>query len=92
MATDEEILRLWGTLPKTEKSDEAIIRLYRIAEDAGRQAGLSAMEEELLSDATIKASTEAFRWGKRSKASTITLRAVMREAARIAKEKAGNRN
>ena len=89
MATDEEILRLWATLSKTGKSDESIIRFYRLAEYAGRQAGLSAMEKELLTDATLEASTEAFRWGKRSKASTITLRAVMREAARIAKEKAG---
>ena len=91
MATDEEILRVWGSLPNKMKRDEAVIRLYRAAEEAGemaaRSAGIAAIGKELLSDATLEAAMNSFGWGRRDKRSTITMRAVMREALRIAKEK-----
>lgn len=87
MATDEEIIQLWGSLPKKTKKADAIIRLYRMAENEGRRAGISALEKELLSDSTVGAALQAFGWGRKNKTSLITMRAVMREALRMAKEK-----
>ena len=87
MASDEEIIQLWGSFPKKKARSEAIIGLYRMAEDAGKQVGLSALETELLSDATLESAMNSFGWGRRDKRSTITMRAVMREALRIAKDK-----
>jgi hypothetical protein len=46
------------------------------------------MERELVSDATIEKALHIFGWDRRGKSSVITVRAVMREAARIAAEKA----
>ncbi len=87
MATDEEIMRLWGRFPKTGKQPEAIIRLYRAAENEGKQAGLLSLESELTSDATIESALKTFGWGRRNRTSLITMRALMREAIRLAKEK-----
>ena len=81
-------MQLWNRLPK--KKTGAIIRLYRLAENAGRQAALSAMKKELLSDSTIEAALQSFGWGRRyKKASLITQRAVLRETVRLAAEKMG---
>ena len=49
-------------------------------------AAIGRMEKELTSDATLEASLKSFGWGK-SRLSIITLRNVMKEAARLAKEK-----
>lgn len=92
MATEEEISQLWNSFPKKLKQEEAIVRLYRLAEKEGRQAGMSAMEKELLSDATIEAALQAFGFGRHKRdsvkrAGIITQRAVLREAIRIAIEK-----
>ncbi len=89
MATDEEILKLWGGSAKKKEDAQAIVRLYRLAENTGRQEGSSALEKEILTDATIEAAYGLFGFGKRDKRSTITQRAIMREAFRIAREKAG---
>jgi len=91
MATDEEILQLRASFPAKTKPDEAVIRLYRAAGNAGQQAALSAMEKELLSDATIESALKTFGWGRRNRTSLITMRALMREAFRLAAEKAGKK-
>ncbi len=88
MTTNGEIMKLWGSLPKSITQDEAIVQFYRAAEAAGRQQAISAVEAELLSDSTIETALSSFGLGRKKKASTITTRAVMREALRIAKEKA----
>ncbi len=88
MATNEEIIKSWNSMPKRMKQDEAIVQFYRTAEAAGRQQAISAVETELLSDSTIETALSSFGLGRKKKASTITTRAVMREAFRIAKEKA----
>jgi len=89
MATEDEITRLWGSFP--EKKAEAIIHLYRLAENDGKQTGISVMEKELLSDATIEAAIRTFGWGSNRKASVIASRALMRAAIDIAKKKIGSR-
>ncbi len=55
----------------------------------GFEAGISAMEKELLTDATVEASLQPFGWAHKDKRTLITLRAVLREAIRLAKEKVG---
>jgi hypothetical protein len=55
----------------------------------GFEAGISAMEKELLSDATVEAALQPFGWAHTDKRTLITLRAVLREAIHLAKEKAG---
>ena len=92
MASDEEIIKLWGSLPKGSKQAEIIISLYRAAEKEGRQEAILALEAGLLSDASIEAAMQTFGWGRKDKRSTITMRAVMREAIRLAKEKAESEN
>ncbi|MCR4369477.1 MAG: hypothetical protein NUV67_06245 [archaeon] len=87
MVTDEEIIRLWNGLSDAEKK-EAAIRMYRM----GENAGISAFEKELLADETIETALKVFGWGRGKKSATITTRAIMREAARIAKEKAQKQN
>ena len=85
MATDGDIIQLWNSFPN-KGQPEAIVRLYRL----GENMGIAAMEKELLSDSTIEAATKAFfGMRKHSKAGIITLRAIMREAIYLAKEKAG---
>ena len=95
MATDEEIIQKWKSIAGEKEKAMAIIGFYRAAEDAGklsgRQAAVSAMENELLSDATLESAIAAFGHGRHDKRSTITMRAVMREALRIAKEKVENK-
>ncbi|MDO8633745.1 MAG: hypothetical protein Q7K34_00440 [archaeon] len=83
MATDEEVMQLWNSFSGM-KQPEAIIRLYRLAEDSGKQAGILTLEKELLSDATIEKALQNFGWGRRMKSSTITVRAIIREATRLA--------
>ncbi|MEK6953573.1 MAG: hypothetical protein AABX01_01080 [Candidatus Micrarchaeota archaeon] len=89
MATDEEILQLWEKLPKKKERAQDIVRLYRLAESAGRQEAVLALEKELLLDATIESALKTFGWGRNSRASIITTRALLREAARIAIMKVG---
>ncbi len=50
-------------------------------------ASLDNMEKELLSDAIIEAALKNFAWGGK-RANIITLRAILREAIRLAKAKA----
>lgn len=89
MATDGEIIRMWESLPKDLKPQEAAAQLYRIAQEAGKKDCLAALEKELLSDATIEEATGLFfGLGRYKKAGTITQKAIMREAFRLAKEKA----
>ena len=90
--TDEEIIHFWSSFSKNMKPAEAVVSLYHHAENAGRQAGISAVEKELLSDSTIEEALQSFGLGRKKKASTITTRAIMREAFRLAKEKTKNRN
>ncbi len=87
MATNGEIIKMWNRLAEGAKQDEAIVQFYRAAEAAGRQQAISVIEAELLSDSTIETALSSFGLGRKKKASTITTRAVMREALRIAKEK-----
>ncbi|MFA6048410.1 MAG: hypothetical protein WC792_00490 [Candidatus Micrarchaeia archaeon] len=89
MATDGEIIQLWKSLPEKTRNTEGAIKIYRLAEDAGRNEGISAFEKELSSDATIETALKTFGWGSRFKGSLITLRAVLKEAGRLAREKAG---
>ncbi len=86
MATDAEITQLWNSYSKEMKEPQAIITLYRLAEDTGKQAAFSAMEKELLLDANIEKALRMFGWARQNKASTITTRAVLREVCRIAME------
>jgi hypothetical protein len=46
------------------------------------------MEKELQSEPIAQASMQPFGWGHKDKRSIITLRAILREAARLAGEKA----
>jgi len=87
MSTDEEIMQLWKGFPKDLEPAQAIARLYRHAEETGRTEGILAIEKELLLDATIESAIKTFGWGRSSKASIITTRAILREALRIASEK-----
>ena len=65
MAADDEIGQLWDSFPeKMKQTPEAIIRFYRLAENAGNQAGILAVEKELLSDATVKEAINVFGWGE----------------------------
>jgi len=88
MSTDEEILKVWNGFSEPEKKKNAVISLYRTAEEAGRQAGLAALEKELLSDDTIQDTLKNFGWGRGSKAGFITQKAIFEEATRRAMEKA----
>jgi hypothetical protein len=88
MATDGEIIRMWGGFSNMEQK-EAAVQLYRHAEKAGGKDAIAAIEKELLSDATIEAAAKTFGLGRKSKAGTITLRAIFGEAIHIAKEKIG---
>ncbi|MFH1471249.1 MAG: hypothetical protein ABIF01_05855 [Candidatus Micrarchaeota archaeon] len=91
MATDDEIKRLWKNFPDKTGETDAIVHLYRLAENEGKQAGISAIEKELLSDSTIEAAMRTFGWGKNKKASIIASRALMRTAIDVAKKKIGDR-
>jgi len=87
MASDEEIMRLWKNFADKTKQPEAIIQLYRLAEKEGKEEQLTALEKELTADSTIEAALKTFGWGRGKKESTITTRAIIREAFRLAKEK-----
>ncbi len=93
METDEKIMRAWDGFRKKMNEKEAIVGFYRLAEDAGRQDGISALEKELLSDTVVEATLQTFGWGMRSRTSVryrtsvITQRALLREAVRLAMEK-----
>jgi hypothetical protein len=86
MATDEEIMQLYNSLPQKQQA-ESIVSFYRLAEIAGKQAAILEMEKELVSDATIESAMKTYGLGRRMKASTITMRALLKEAIYIAKEK-----
>jgi len=89
MASDEEILQLWKRLSEKLKGPDAITGLYRNAQGTGRQEGILAMENELVRDETVEKALKGFGWGKNNRAAVITTRAVIREAAGIAKGKVG---
>ena len=89
MATDKEILKLWKNMPKNLSQDEMAVRIYREAEKTGTEEGLAAMEKKLLSDSNIEASAQMLGLGRKMKAGTITLRAIIREDIRLAIEKIG---
>jgi hypothetical protein len=82
MATEEEILSLWGK-PADAKQRANILRFYSAAVEKGKQEGIAALEGELTNDAAIDAALKNFGWGGK-KAATITTRAVIRETIRIA--------
>lgn len=88
MATDNEILELWNSFSKGEENSSfAAIRFYRLAEKEGKQAGVLALEKELLSDETILAAMHVFGWERQKKSSLITLRAIQRETIKLAMAK-----
>ncbi|GEM_PF-2074803 len=86
MATDKEIRQLWDSFSEKMKQPDTVIHFYRHAENEGKQEGLLEMEKELVSDSPIEAAIQVFGFGRRNKAGTITQRAVIREATRIAIE------
>jgi len=88
MATEKEIKQAWERLPKGISQPDAIVRFYRMAENAGEKECLSGMEKKMLSDSTLKAALQTFGWATRSKLGVITLKAVIREVLLIATEKA----
>lgn len=85
MATDGEILEKWEGISKVGKQSDSIIQLYRMAE----KDAVAAMEKEMQSEATIEEAIRTFGWGRKSRASIITVKALMNEAMHIAKGKAG---
>ncbi|VVB57675.1 Uncharacterised protein [uncultured archaeon] len=87
MATDDEIKQSWKRLGASGKEADAAVQLYRQAEREGRLAGISALEAELSSDAAIQSALDTFGWGRRNKTSLITMRALLREIVRVAREK-----
>lgn len=87
MATDSEITKKYASFKNTMEKDDAIISLYRHAENAGRQEGISSLEKELLNDSTIEAALKTIGWGRGRKESLIATRAVMRGICQIAIEK-----
>ncbi len=87
MATDEEIIQLWNSFPKKMKEDDAIIRLYRLAEDTGKKESSLSIEKELVSDSTIETAIKTLGWGRNNKASIVAQKAVLRQVLRIAMEK-----
>lgn len=91
MATDKEVLQLWNSVLKNKKQDEAIVELYRLAENSGKKAGLLAMEKEMLKDETIEKALNTFGIGRRSKSGVITMRAILRGVTGIALEAAKKR-
>ncbi len=86
METDEEILKFWKSFPKKANCGE-VAEFYRAAKLAGKKELLGDLEKELASDETIESAMQLFGWGRKSKASTITLRAIVRELLRIARQK-----
>jgi hypothetical protein len=91
MATDTEILDLWNNPPIRMKKEEAIISFYHQARKAGAQEGMLALEQELLTDATIETALKTFGWGRGRKESLIATRAVLRGAIQIAIGKLKNK-
>ena len=57
------------------------------AEKRAKEEAFSALERELLSEATLQVAMKSFGWGQ-NKLSIITLKAVMRSALEIAMKKA----
>lgn len=86
MAADAEILALWKDSQKAGKGNASIVEFYKKAHKAGREGGLIALGEEIVEDATIESAIITFGWGRGSRASVITARALVREALRIANE------
>lgn len=90
MTSNDEIVKMWEDFPGGKGREEAVISLYRLAESSGRLDGILAMEKELLSDATLEAAMQTFGWGRQKRASIVTLRAILKEAANIAMDKANH--
>jgi len=86
METDKEFKRLLTRLPKKIQNAD-LFGFYLLAKEAGRQQGQDALEQALMSDATIEAAFDTFGWGRRKKVFTITQRNLIREILRIAKER-----
>ena len=71
-------------------TDEETAQIRKDGFLRGFDSAISAVEREILSDATIGACMGNFGWGSRAKdkRTIITMRAVIRELVRIAAEKA----
>ena len=84
MATDGTIIQSWKKFSETMSPTDAAVRLYRLAEEAGKQESLRAMEKELLSDEVIESALKTFGWGRGKKSTIVTQRAILRRAIRLA--------